>query len=427
MRQSYISSTGGLTLQPPQPPRPKPQLPLPHPYGKGHQLHLGGVSGAHHSQIHGALDNRSKSSRKKNLKSQPTMAILESFHHSFGVNAYDEVQAKTKKKLKSKKTQSLPEKERTKIFNAHWRQKGTAYHPGHGSTGQDETLSTSSARKIIETLEPSKPNDLGDLVGRLSQHRSETSQLAWPIEKPQDPIGGHPGSMSKVQSDMRKGITTKHNTKDTDRAALVMHQFQQSFNKKKDPKKAVNDAVLMARLDSQKSFRTSYQELSNIDFSRSNKDRSNVYSARYGQVVKNRKKTDNFGHMARDLHNSREREKWDLALNLLKNGQHNLVPPIYHKHLTDSRGDVGAAMGAFLESNPGPAPPISMSSSLPKASKKQPLQTLEELSNQYGQQPNLKHPMSPPRLPIKPQPIAPQNPKSSSSSKQPKIDSYFTL
>ncbi|MEM1181368.1 MAG: hypothetical protein AAGM22_23700, partial [Acidobacteriota bacterium] len=31
MRQSYISSTGGLTLQPPQPPRPKPQLPLPHP------------------------------------------------------------------------------------------------------------------------------------------------------------------------------------------------------------------------------------------------------------------------------------------------------------------------------------------------------------------------------------------------------------
>ncbi|MEM1182703.1 MAG: hypothetical protein AAGM22_30435 [Acidobacteriota bacterium] len=394
-------------------------------YGKGTQLHLGGVSGTHRSRIPRASRRRSRKSSKGTLSAGPTLTVLEPFHRQYGVDGYKKVKAKTAKKLKSGKNKPLSEKERVNIFDPQWRQKGTGYRKKQGKTGQDETLSTSSARKIIESLEPStKSDELDKLIAMLSEHRSETSQLVWPVPDPKDPIGGHPGSLSKKQSDMRAGLTTLHNTKDTDRARLAMHQYRETL-KKKNAKSAVEDAVLIARLESQKSFRAPYQELSKIDFSKSQDDRANVFTARYGQIVKDRKKTPKFERLARELHNSREREKWDLALHLLKKGHKHLVDPIYEEHLRKSQGDIGLAMKTFLATNPGPAPPISMSSHLPKASKNESLLSLDQLSGHYGQNPSLRRPMSPPRRPVAPPLKDPKKPKPKRTAEQETLDSFF--
>ncbi|MEM8998068.1 MAG: hypothetical protein AAGF23_25020, partial [Acidobacteriota bacterium] len=259
----------------------------------------------------------------------------------------------------------------------------------------------------------------------LSEHRTETSQLAWSVDNPTDPIGGHPGSLSKSQSDMRQGLTTLHNTKDTDRAALALHQFHDTLSKTKSETQAVKDAILMARLESQQSFRAPYGDLSQIDFSKSASDRANVYSARYGQIVENRQKTRNYGRFARDLHNSREREKWNLALRLLRTGRGGLVSETHAELLEEFGGSLGLAMQAFQNSKPGPAPPRSMAQPLPKASKGESLTTLDDLSSRLSANKKLRRPLSPPRRHLSPPFMESSSKKPAPKTKQPKIDSIF--
>jgi hypothetical protein len=227
---------------------------------------------------------------------------------------------------------------------------------GKAGSGLDEQISTASTAKIRDEFKNAgfSDNETNQLIGRMSMARTGTEQLGWTTKKSE--VASHPGGLSKSGTDMRQGITSGHGTKDKERAAAVMHQFEADKSKwmgassqeekLKGAKQSIDNMAMLGKAYSTQHFMQPAPQLGTADLSKM----PNGYHSRFGQIIGNDEtgqkgvKGPGFNQWTKELHNTREREKASAASSLMKNGYESLVHPDMVNHLNKHHGDPDQAL-----------------------------------------------------------------------------------
>lgn len=199
------------------------------------------------------------------------------------------------------------------------------HRTGFGGTGLDEMVSTETVASIVERMNAAgrSRKDIEDVVGLLSKEREEVRYLLWTTDDPERPLSGHPGGLSKRQTDMRYGLTGSHGDKNNLRANWVLNQYTSGTGSEAEQ---LEDTSIMAGLMTNQLFSEPFAQLNTVSPTSAahlayHPVHGSIYSLVHGSITKN----DRFRRAALNTHNARERRKWRYAERLMNRGYSNLV------------------------------------------------------------------------------------------------------
>ncbi|WP_430408648.1 hypothetical protein [Kordia sp.] len=245
------------------------------------------------------------SKRALKKKGPPTMVVSEKFDGEHGVDSLNNGKLNTKK----------------------YREPQIQHKKGYGGTGIDETVSTATTRDYIDSLDTTERESA---TKKLSTARVETSKLMWPTGEPDRPISAHPGGLSKSQTDMRKGLTGLHGTKDVARAETVNTELNNTNVSKKE---AQENAITRSELETTQHFMKPYGEMQQVDVS---KAKESAYHPQFGQIINKdtgEKMQPNYNLAMLSMQKERERLKVKTSQKLIHSGKSSLVAPEMQEHL----------------------------------------------------------------------------------------------
>ncbi|AKD56080.1 hypothetical protein [Spirosoma radiotolerans] len=208
-----------------------------------------------------------------------------------------------------------------------------------GGTGLDEMVSTDTVASIVELMNKngSTRKHIMNVTELLSREREEVRYLLWTTKDTERPLSGHPGSLSKSQTDMRRGLTGGHGDKDNIRANWVLNQYKSGAGTEQEK---LADTIIMASIMTNQLFSEPFAQLDTVS---PTSTALNAYHPVHGRMY-NRAlngsvtKTDGFRRAAINTHNARERRKWATADRLMRRGYHHLVDPEIHQWITKGEG-----------------------------------------------------------------------------------------
>jgi len=276
-----------------------------------------------------------------------------------------------------------------KGFSRDYREEQVQYLPNSGGAGVDEMVSTDTVGQFRNELSAHyNPQQVENAVGKLSEQREHVGLLGWPTGEPERPFGSHPGGLSKSQTDMRRGITAGHGTRDIARATAVKDQFHAAMSTGQPLETVVDRTSTMGLMMTVNNFMVPQPQLEAIDVSQNEK---NAFHPMFGQVIDDQEKTENWERMEAAMHNNRERRKMELAQKLMEQGYPQAVPQEMQDALGEKEWEE-AYMDRSMQEDPAPdfGPPQTQVN-LPAT----PF-TLEDLHNQRIRA------VSPPRSLVKP-------------------------
>lgn len=261
-------------------------------------------------------------------------------------------------------------------FKKAYREPTVALNDDSGGSGFDEMISTSMTAGFRARLQPHLPSaELDDVVGLMSQARIPTHELTWvhdtgvpaPAAAPPLVLAGHPGSVSKSATDMRRGITSEHGTRNALRATALDMQFNADFPgvtgaaaggaRSAAAKKLVRNLGLVGNAYTVEHMMAPASVLNQVNAGVS----PDSYSARHGELIKNQALQPGFHAMVRANHNARERLKIHTAAGLVNAGHASLVHPAMTALLEEGGNDPDVAVERLHDGRhvPPPAQPYS--------------------------------------------------------------------
>ncbi|QJW91616.1 hypothetical protein HNV11_20645 [Spirosoma taeanense] len=223
------------------------------------------------------------------------------------------------------------------------------HRTGFGGTGLDEMVSTETVASIIERMNTAgrSREDIKYVVDLLSREREEVRYLLWTTDDPERPLSGHPGALSKRQSDMRFGLTGSHGDKNNLRASWVLNQYVSGAGSEGE---RLADTGIMAGIMTNQLFSEPFAQLDTVLPTSKvhlayHPVHGSIYSTALGLVTKN----DGFRRAALNTHNARERRKWQYAERLMSRGYSDLVHSDMREWIVKGQGWV-SGMNMYLES-----------------------------------------------------------------------------
>jgi hypothetical protein len=285
-------------------------------------------------------------------------------------------------------------------FKKAYREHTIRYREDSGGSGLDENVSTSTTAKIRDLLheEGLASEDIHKIVGKFSEARDHVGELMWTDgDNTEQPLNAHPGGLSKIQSDMRRGIASQHNTRDSERAKWVMKEFKDNFSDNVPMSDVIKNTKLIANVETIREMSEPFSKLSDVDAS----EAIDAYHPKFGPIVKEGELTSAFEHAAAAAHNNRELKKVRAADGLIKQGFGNLVPPKMTELLAEHGNDADAAHHSrYVEQDRNVK-----DTGLPETQTTLPEvpQTLREMSEANKRTPGMNRAISDPRKLIKPQ------------------------
>lgn len=211
-----------------------------------------------------------------------------------------------------------------------------------GGTGLDEMVSTATVDKIVQQMKENKRSleDIKKVTDLLSREREEVRYLNWTTNDPERPLSGHPGSLSKSQTDMRQGLTGGHGTKDIIRSNWVLNQYNSKTGTEEE---RLADTSIMASIMTNQLFSEPFAQLNTVTptptaLKAYHPVHGKIYTTSLNGLVT---KSDGFRSVAVGTHNARERRKWATAERLMHRGYGNLVHPEMSKWIIQEKGWTG--------------------------------------------------------------------------------------
>ncbi len=263
-------------------------------------------------------------------KKKPGQAVLVEPHdNAFGVEI-------------SSSTGSLPQ------FKKKYREDQVLYQSDGAGAGLDEEVSTATTGFVRDDLAtrgvPS--GEIDQFVGNLSEEREEVKDEVY-VTQDQKSIAAHPGGLTKKQTDGRFGITDEHNTKDSERAAIVRHEYLSGIAQSQPPAQLAENMKLQGSIETTKNFMSPYSGFSQPSVDPNNLPADQAYHPLHGALVDTSggpgkaKWTPGMEQVARNVHNNRERRKIMAANRLMQQGKGSLVADEMH-HLFIEAQQLGA-------------------------------------------------------------------------------------
>lgn len=244
-----------------------------------------------------------------------------------------------------------------KAFSKAYREEQTQFLPGSGAAGLDEMVSTETVNTLrAELAARFTPRQVEEAVGRLSEERELVGLLAWPSGESDRPIGAHPGGLSKSQTDMRRGLTAGHGSRNIERADAVTSQFHAAISAGKPLGTVLEETATMGLLMAANRFMVPRPELESVDVSGAEKD---AFHPMFGAVIEDQERTSAFDRYSAAVHDNRERRKMELAQRLIELGYEGAVAPEMVAALEDTDWEDAIVALGREEGPPDYGPPQS--------------------------------------------------------------------
>ena len=200
---------------------------------------------------------------------------------------------------------------------------------GHGGSGHDEHLRTSSAHKLAKKGPAAKRKRM---IHAMSSRRSRTSDLVYVHGAG---LAGHPGALRRAGK-KNSFVVSGHGRRDRARARAVESEYASAYTVHNDEVVAAQEATIRGSVETARTFCDPYEALPATP-------PHGLVHPQFGDVSNQH----NYDALRAHVGNTREDLKWSAARDLIHHGLGAEVPLDMSNLLVANNGDPAAARASW--------------------------------------------------------------------------------